>query len=92
MPNVFEDRLGNPARLDFVRIVLQMREEEREWLKTSRISLLLAALREWLSWNLLDRWRNLDDDEGDVQIEVDFAAIPDQAQIDWGEPPPDLAR
>jgi hypothetical protein len=31
------ERFGNPARLDFVRLVLQIREEEREWLKkTSR--------------------------------------------------------
>lgn len=78
-----------PVGFDFTRLVLQMREEEREWLATSRLELGLARLGDWwdqIWWRL--RGHRHDFGDGDADTDVD---PPDgEAQIVVDVYPPDL--
>jgi hypothetical protein len=75
------EELGMAHSFDFTRIVLQLREEERERLKTSQFKRVLSGLREWLTWHTIERWHP--EEEAEIQVEI-AGELPDQIEIDWG--------
>lgn len=69
------ERAGSAARVDCFRLVLQAREEERERVARSRLSISLDFFHEWVDWRARWRHRHAGEDD-DVQIEVAVAGIP----------------